>query len=47
MNLRQLQQFVALAETGSVDTLFAGLEAWVQQDVGAVIHSCSTLELAA
>ena len=42
-----MQSFVALAETGSVDTLLAGLEAWVQQDVGAVIYSCSTFDLAA
>ena len=42
-----MQSFVTLAETGSVNDLFAGLEAWVQQDVGAVIHSCSTFDLAA
>lgn len=42
-----MQRFVSLAETGPADTLFAGLEAWVQQDVGAVIYSCSTFDLAA
>lgn len=41
-----LQSFTELAETGSTDQIFAGLEAWVQQDVGAVIYSCSTFDLA-
>lgn len=42
-----LQYFAAMAETGTVDRIFAGLEAWVQQDVGAVIYSCSTFDLVA
>ncbi len=42
-----LDRFSALAETGSVDQIFAGLEAWVLHDVGAIIFSCSTFDLAA
>jgi hypothetical protein len=42
-----LQSFTAIAETGTTDQIFAGLESWVQQDVGAVIYSCSTFDLVA
>jgi hypothetical protein len=42
-----MNSFVTLAETGPVDAIFAALETWVQQDVGAVIYSCSTFDLAA
>lgn len=42
-----MQRFVTLAETGPVDAIFDGLQTWVQQDVGAVIYSCSTFDLAA
>jgi hypothetical protein len=42
-----MHSFVTLAETGTVDTIFDALQTWVQQDVGAVIYSCSTFDLAA
>lgn len=42
-----LEQFAEMAETGTVDQIFSGLEAWVQRDVGAVIYSCSTFDVQA
>lgn len=42
-----LQSLAAMAETGTTEQIFAGLESWMQQDVGAVIYSCSTFDLVA
>ena len=42
-----MPSFTAIAETGTPQQIFAALETWVQQDVGAVISSASVFDLAA
>jgi hypothetical protein len=45
--MADLQSFVTIAETGSTDRIFSALQDMVQADVGAIIFSCSTFDLAA
>jgi hypothetical protein len=45
--MANLQSFTAIAETGTPEQIFAALEDWVQQDVGAIIYSASIFDLAA
>lgn len=42
-----LQSFTAVAETGPVTEIMSALQDLVQQDVGAIIYSCSTFDLVA
>jgi hypothetical protein len=42
-----MQSFTAIAETGTAQEIFAALEVWVQQDVGAIISSASVFDLVA
>jgi hypothetical protein len=43
--MTDLTSYIAIAETGSADEIFAALQDWVLQDVGAIIYSCSTFDL--
>ena len=45
--MTNLQSFTAIAETGTPQEIFAALEDWVQQDVGAVIYSASVFDMTA
>ena len=45
--MMDLQHFLAIAETGTPNEIFAALEALVLKNVGAVIFSCSTFDIAA
>ena len=45
--MTDLPSFTAIAETGTPQQIFAALETWVQQDVGAIIFSGSVFDLAA
>ncbi len=45
--MNNLDSFTALAETGTVAQIFSALEDLVQQQVGAIIYSCSTFDLVA
>lgn len=45
--MHTMPSFVEVAESGPSSLVFAALQDWVQQDVGAIIFSCSTFDLAA
>ena len=45
--MSDLNSFTTRAETGTAQDSFAALQAWVVQEVGAIIFSCSTFDLAA
>lgn len=45
--MTDLQGFTDLAETGSAADMMTALQDLVQRDVGAIIYSCSTFDLAA
>ncbi len=42
-----LSRFAAVIEDGTVDQAFGALEAWVRQDIGAVIYTASVFDLVA
>ncbi len=45
--MTDLAAFTQAAETGTAPQIFAALQALVQADIGAIIFSCSTFDLAA
>ncbi len=45
--MTDLQSFIAIAESGTPQRMFAALEDWVLQDVGAIIFSASVFDLPA